>query len=86
MTQLMNTPPEAYAEALAYARVSLAGIVFIDMYNAVSAVLRGMGDAKHPFYFIGFAALLNIVLDLLFVPCWAWAPAVRPSPRCSARD
>ena len=66
--QLMNTPPEAYAEALAYARVSLAGIVFIDMYNAVSAVLRGMGDAKHPFYFIGFAALLNIVLDLVFVP------------------
>ena len=65
--ELMHTPPEAFAEALAYAGISMAGIVFIYGYNAVSAVLRGMGDAKHPFYFISFAAILNILLDLLFV-------------------
>lgn len=65
--ELMHTPPEAFAEALAYANLSMAGIVFIYGYNAVSAILRGMGDAKHPFYFISFAAVLNILLDLLFV-------------------
>ncbi|MBO5993838.1 MAG: MATE family efflux transporter [Acidaminococcaceae bacterium] len=65
--ELMHTPPEAFEEALAYAGVSMAGIVFIYGYNAVSAILRGMGDAKHPFYFISFAAVLNILLDLLFV-------------------
>ena len=65
--ELMHTPPEAFAEALAYAGISMAGIVFVYGYNAVSAILRGMGDAKHPFYFISLAALLNIVLDVIFV-------------------
>ena len=65
--EIMHTPPEAFEEALAYAGVSMVGIVFIYGYNAVSAILRGMGDAKHPFYFISFAAVLNILLDLLFV-------------------
>ena len=65
--ELMHTPPEAFAEALSYAGISMAGIVFVYGYNAVSAILRGMGDAKHPFYFISLAALLNIALDLVFV-------------------
>ena len=65
--ELMHTPPEAFDEALAYATVSMAGIVFIYGYNAVSAILRGIGDAKHPFYFLSFAAVLNVLLDLLFV-------------------
>ena len=64
---IMHTPPEAVEEALAYAGISMAGIVFVYGYNAVSAILRGMGDAKHPFYFISFAAVLNVLLDLLFV-------------------
>ena len=65
--ELMHTPPEAFAEALSYAGISIAGIIFVYGYNAVSAILRGMGDAKHPFYFISLAALLNIVLDVIFV-------------------
>ena len=65
--ELMHTPPEAFEEALAYAGISMAGIVFVYGYNAVSAILRGMGDAKHPFYFISLAAVLNVLLDLLFV-------------------
>ena len=65
--ELMHTPPEAFAEALSYAGISMAGIVFVYGYNAVSAILRGMGDAKHPFYFISLAAMLNIVLDIIFV-------------------
>ena len=65
--EIMHTPPEAFEEALAYASVSMVGIVFVYGYNAVSAILRGMGDAKHPFYFISFAAVLNVLLDLLFV-------------------
>ena len=64
---LMNTPPEAFAGALAYSCVCMAGLVFIYGYNIVSAVLRGMGDSKHPFVFISIAAVLNRVLDVLFV-------------------
>jgi putative MATE family efflux protein len=44
----------------------MGGLFFIFGYNAVSAVLRGMGDSKHPLYFVTIAAVLNIGLDALF--------------------
>lgn len=63
----MNTPAAAYDGALAYSAVTMTGLVFIYGYNVMSAILRGMGDSKHPFVFISIAAALNLVLDLLFV-------------------
>lgn len=67
LLDFMNTPPEAYAGALAYSTVSIIGLVFIYGYNIGSAVLRGMGDSRHPFMFIAIAAVLNIILDIVFV-------------------
>lgn len=67
LLQLMNTPAAAYDGALAYSTVSMVGLVFIYGYNSGSAVLRGMGDSRHPFIFISIASLLNILLDILFV-------------------
>lgn len=65
--QLMSTPPEAFDEAFSYATVTIGGLIFIYGYNAVSAILRGLGDSRHPFIFIAFAAILNVILDVLFV-------------------
>jgi len=65
--QLMRTPAESYQEALGYTTVSAIGLIFVYGYNIVSAVLRGIGDSKHPFIFISIAAIMNILLDLLFV-------------------
>ncbi len=64
---VLNTPPEAYADALWYVTTCAAGLVFIYGYNIVSAILRGMGDSRRPFLFISIAAVLNTVLDILFV-------------------
>jgi putative MATE family efflux protein len=63
----MNTPIEAYQGASDYSTICMIGLVFIYGYNIVSAILRGMGDSKHPFIFIGIAAVLNVALDVLFV-------------------
>ncbi len=68
----MNTPAETWDEALAYVTICSVGLVFIYGYNLVSAVLRGFGDSRHPFLFISFAAVLNVVLDLLFVMGFRW--------------
>lgn len=65
--QVMNTPPEALEGALYYSGVCMAGLVFIYGYNIVSAILRGMGDSKHPFIFISMAAVINLILDIVFV-------------------
>ena len=65
--QLMNTPAESFTGALSYSVICAIGLIFIYGYNIVSAVLRGMGDSKHPFVFISIAAILNLLLDLVFV-------------------
>ena len=75
LLRVMNTPQEAYEGALAYTTVCALGLAFIYGYNAVSAVLRGLGDAIHPFLFISFAVVLNIILDLLFVFVLSWGCA-----------
>ena len=65
--RLMRTPDEAFEEALSYSMVCMLGLVFIYGYNAVSAILRGMGDSKRPFLFISVSAALNLILDIVFV-------------------
>ncbi len=67
MLKLMNTPSEAYEGAMVYSVICMVGLVFIYGYNIVSAILRGMGDSKHPFFFISIAAVLNLLLDILLV-------------------
>lgn len=64
---VMNTPEAAYSGASDYSSICMAGLVFIYGYNIVSAILRGMGDSKHPLLFIGIATTMNLVLDIVFV-------------------
>jgi len=65
--RIMNTPPAALEQAKDYCIVCFAGTVFIYGYNTVSAILRGMGDSKRPLIFIAAAAVVNLILDLIFV-------------------
>ena len=67
LLELLNTPAEAYGYTLDYTVVCALGLPFIYGYNCVSAILRGMGDSRRPFFFIGIAAVLNMVLDVWFV-------------------
>jgi len=69
---ILNTPTESFEQALGYSTVCIAGLVFIYGYNAVSAVLRGLGDSKHPLIFVAIAAGMNIILDLVFVMKFHW--------------
>ncbi|MBR5001490.1 MAG: MATE family efflux transporter, partial [Firmicutes bacterium] len=67
LLRLMNTPPESYSGAAGYSTICMVGLVFIYGYNVVSAILRGMGDSKHPFIFVSIAAVTNLILDIVFV-------------------
>ena len=62
----MNIPEDAYDMSQDYLIICSAGLFFTAGYNMVSAVLRGMGDSKRPFLFIGIASGVNLALDLLF--------------------
>lgn len=64
---LLRTPPEAFSDALRYMVICTFGSFFIFEYNAVSAVLTGLGDSRHPLMFVACAGCANVFLDLLFV-------------------
>ena len=72
LLHLLNTPEESFGGALSYMLVCSVGLVFCYAYNMFSAVLRGMGDSRHPFVFIVIASIINIALDLLFVLVFHW--------------
>ena len=71
----MKIPSESYDMARDYLVICASGLIFTAGYNMVSAVLRGMGDAKRPFLFIGVASLVNLVLDILFTGILGWGVA-----------
>ncbi len=70
----LNTPEEIWLYTSQYSLTCICGIIFIYGYNMVSAILRGMGDSKHPFQFIAIASVINIILDLVFVALLKMGP------------
>lgn len=67
LLRLLNTPEHLLPDAVAYMQISCSGTIAVAMYNWINAVMRSLGDAKTPLYFLIFASILNAGLDLLFV-------------------
>lgn len=64
---LLNVPAMAYEEAKSYLIINLVGLIFVFGYNALSSIMRGLGDSRTPLIFVGLAGVVNILLDLVFV-------------------
>ena len=67
MLQLMKTPAEVLPESTAYLTIYFSGLMGLMLYNMGAGILRAVGDSQRPFYFLVVCAILNTVLDLLFV-------------------
>ena len=65
--RLINTPTEIFADATVYIKIIYWGIGGIVLYNGTSCILRALGDSKTPLYFLVASAVLNIVLDIVFI-------------------
>lgn len=65
--KILNIPSQIYKLTQLYYQVMLLGIIPIFLYNAVSGILRGIGDSKGPMIFLIASTLLNILLDLIFI-------------------
>ena len=64
---LMHTPEDIFADAYAYIMIISAGILAQMLYNLLASILRALGNSRVPLYFLILSALLNIVLDLVFI-------------------
>ena len=67
MLDVMNMPASVRPEATTYLTIYFAGVMGLMLYNMGAGILRAVGDSQRPFYFLVVCAVLNTVLDLLFV-------------------
>ena len=73
--RFVSTPDRILGSTLRYFRIYCAGLVFQFGYNILSSILRAVGDSAATLYFLLIAAILNVVLDLLFVGVFRWGGA-----------
>lgn len=69
---LLHTPKEIKPISLAYLRILFGGIPVVMAYNLTASILRSLGNGRTPLVAMVLAALINIGLDLLFVPVFGW--------------
>ena len=67
---LMGSPDEVRYMSVLYLQIYFIGMPFILLYNFGAAILRAVGDTKRPLYYLLFAGVVNVVLNLYFVIEW----------------
>lgn len=67
MLHAMDTPDSVFPEAKKYLTIYFAGVTGLLIYNMGSGILRAVGDSKRPFIFLCVSAIINTILDLVFV-------------------
>lgn len=75
MLHLMGTPDDVMPEATTYLTIYFAGVSGLMFYNMGEGILRAVGDSRRPLYFLIVSAIMNIVLDLVFVVVFHWGVA-----------
>ncbi len=65
--KLINMPDTVIPEATTYLSIYFAGVMGLMLYNIGAGILRAVGDSQRPFLFLVVCALMNTVLDLVFV-------------------
>ncbi len=72
LLQLMGSPEHIIGLSALYLRVYFLGLPGALVYNFGSALLRAQGDTKRPMYYLTFAGVVNVVLNLIFVVFFHW--------------
>lgn len=64
---LMDSPGDVIDLATLYLRIYFLGMPAMMLYNFGSAMLRAVGDTKRPLYYLFFAGIINVILNLILV-------------------
>lgn len=67
MLRFMKTPAEVLPDSTAYLTIYFSGMAGLMFYNMGAGILRAVGDSTRPFYYLVTTAVINTVLDLVFV-------------------
>ncbi len=67
LLELMNSPADIIDLAALYLKIFFLGMPANLAYNFGSALLRAVGDTRRPLYYLSFAGVVNVILNLIFV-------------------
>lgn len=70
--RITRTPEEVIPQAVAYFRIYIGGTFLFVTFNSIISILRGVGESIRPMVFILITTVLNVLLDLLFIPVLHW--------------
>jgi putative efflux protein, MATE family len=65
---VMDTPKEIFHDTYLFIGIIYAGLTATIAYNILAAILRALGDSKTSLYFLALSSVVNIILDLIFIP------------------
>lgn len=63
----LNTPAALMDGSVEYLWIYFGGLVFVLIYNTGASLLRSLGDAKHPFWYLIVCCVINVVLDYVLI-------------------
>ncbi|HMK53389.1 MAG TPA: MATE family efflux transporter [Methanobacteriaceae archaeon] len=58
--------------AMEYGQIIFGGLIFLIFSSVASGILRAEGDVKRPMYAMAATAILNIILDPIFIYYFGW--------------
>ena len=65
--ELLNTKAELLDGAVLYIQIYFLGMPALALYNFGNAVCSALGDTKKPLYYLAFAGVVNVILNLFLV-------------------
>lgn len=72
MLEWMDSPDSVIDLAALYLRVYFLGMPATMVYNFGAAMLRAKGDTQRPLYYLSFAGVVNVLLNVFFVVVCRW--------------
>lgn len=64
---MMDTPTDVVDKSTIYMQIYFLGMPVSMLYNFCYAVMRALGDTRRPMYYLVFAGIVNVVLNIIFV-------------------
>ncbi len=63
----MGTPGDILDLSVLYTKIYFIGLPAAMVYNFGAAILRAVGDSRHPMYYLIISGIVNVLLNLFFV-------------------
>ena len=63
----LHTPEALMEGSVEYLWIYFVGLVFVLIYNTGASLLRSLGDAKHPFWYLIVCCIINVILDYVLI-------------------